>query len=160
MTLTTYEFKAKDSGDTQRLAEAIGKLCGKGSLIALDGSMGAGKTRFTQSLAKAIGVKGIVNSPTFTIIKEYQGEVLPFYHMDVYRLQEIEVSELGLDEYFYGSGVTVVEWASVIPDLLPEEHLHIEIQDLGNSARFIQVTPRGEPYESWCRQLKENGMIW
>ncbi|MBJ8193242.1 tRNA (adenosine(37)-N6)-threonylcarbamoyltransferase complex ATPase subunit type 1 TsaE, partial [Bacillus cereus] len=80
-----------------------------GTVIALDGDLGAGKTRFSQALARAIGVPDVVNSPTFTIIKEYEGTTLPFYHMDVYRLSIEEADELGLDDYFFGQGLTVVE---------------------------------------------------
>lgn len=102
-------------------------------------------------------MKGIVNSPTFTIIKEYEGEQLPFYHMDVYRLSLEEADELGLDDYFYGNGVTIVEWASLIKELLPPERLELFIERLENDSRRIQLTGTGEPYADWCEALNEIG---
>ena len=133
---------------------------GPGTVVALDGDLGAGKTRFSQSVARALGVKGVVNSPTFTIIKEYEGDRLPFYHMDVYRISDREAEELGLDEYFFGDGVTLVEWAEIIRDLLPPDHLAVRIRYTGEQQREFELTPHGEPYTGWCRQLKENGTIW
>ncbi|MGO4545891.1 tRNA (adenosine(37)-N6)-threonylcarbamoyltransferase complex ATPase subunit type 1 TsaE [Paenibacillus sp. 2TAB23] len=143
--------------DTIALAELLAAWVKPGVILALDGDLGAGKTRFSQAFAKAIGVKGIVNSPTFTIIKEYEGECLPFYHMDVYRLSQDEADELGLDDYFFGDGVTIVEWASLIKELLPAERLELYIEHLGDEARRIQVTGIGEGYASWCRAINEMG---
>ncbi|PYI52912.1 tRNA (adenosine(37)-N6)-threonylcarbamoyltransferase complex ATPase subunit type 1 TsaE [Paenibacillus flagellatus] len=130
-----------------------------GTVVALDGDLGAGKTRFSQSVARALGVPGVVNSPTFTIIKEYEGERLPFYHMDVYRLSEEEADELGLDDYFFGDGVTIVEWAERIRTLLPPDHLEIRIGHAGERVRRFELTPHGGLYERWCAQLKENGTL-
>lgn len=141
------------------MAEALAAFMDAGTVIALDGDLGAGKTRFSQSVARALGVQGVVNSPTFTIIKEYEGERLPFYHMDVYRISESEAEELGLDDYFYGDGVTLVEWAEIIGRLLPPDHLAIRIRNTGERERVMELTPHGEPYTAWCRQLKENGTI-
>jgi tRNA threonylcarbamoyladenosine biosynthesis protein TsaE len=150
--------------DTDRLASALGELTEAGAVVTLDGDLGAGKTRFSQAFAKALGVPGVVNSPTFTIIKEYEGR-LPLYHMDVYRLSVEEADELGLDEYFYGAGVTLVEWASLIEELLPPERLELRIErverpDGGSfTERVIRLTPYGAVYEGWCRKLNENGML-
>ncbi len=143
--------------DTVRLAELLADWATPGTVLALDGDLGAGKTRFSQAFAKGIGVRGIVNSPTFTIIKEYNGEHLPLYHMDVYRLSEQEADELGLDDYFYGDGVTIVEWASLIEALLPPERLQLYIEHLGGEARRISVSGIGERYAAWCRQLQAMG---
>ena len=101
----------------------------------LEGDLGAGKTAFTKGLAKGLGVTRMVNSPTFTIIKEYMGS-LPLYHMDVYRVSESE-EDLGFDEYFEGDGVTVVEWAHLIKDHLPEEILTIYIYRLSDTSRLL-----------------------
>ncbi|XID96270.1 tRNA (adenosine(37)-N6)-threonylcarbamoyltransferase complex ATPase subunit type 1 TsaE [Paenibacillaceae bacterium WGS1546] len=139
--------------ETVAFAEALARLASPGTVLALDGDLGAGKTRFAQAFAQALGVKELVNSPTFTIIKEYEGETLPFYHMDVYRLSMEEADELGLDEYFHGEGVTLVEWASIIEPLLPEERLHLRIETTGSESRAIRCRPIGSPYEEWCRQL-------
>lgn len=143
--------------DTADLARKLAGWAQPGDLIALDGDLGAGKTRFSQAFAAAIGVQGIVNSPTFTIIKEYEGDKLPFYHMDVYRLSPDEADELGLDDYFYGDGVTIVEWASLIGELLPDERLELHIEHLGGDSRRIAVTGYGERYAGWCRALSGIG---
>jgi tRNA threonylcarbamoyladenosine biosynthesis protein TsaE len=148
-------WHAKDAADTARLAARIAGWAAPGTVIALDGELGAGKTTFSQAFAKAIGVQGIVNSPTFTIIKEYEGSSMPFYHMDVYRLSLAEADELGLDDYFYGAGTTIVEWASLIGELLPAERLELMIEHADDGdARVIRVTGIGEPYAAWCEQLQ------
>ncbi|WP_138755742.1 tRNA (adenosine(37)-N6)-threonylcarbamoyltransferase complex ATPase subunit type 1 TsaE [Paenibacillus sinopodophylli] len=143
--------------DTVALAELLADWVKPGVILTLDGDLGAGKTRFSQAFAKAIGVKGVVNSPTFTIIKEYEGEKLPFYHMDVYRLSQDEADELGLDDYFFGDGATIVEWASLIKELLPAERMELFIEHLGDEARRIRLTGFGEQYASWCRAVQEIG---
>jgi len=150
-------WMAENEQDTVRIAELIAGWAGPGTVLALDGDLGAGKTRFSQAFARAIGVREVVNSPTFTIIKEYEGRHLPFYHMDVYRLSLAEADELGLDDYFFGSGVTIVEWASLIEELLPQERLQLYIEHLGGERRRISVTGTGEPYIGWCVQLKALG---
>ncbi|WP_199624438.1 tRNA (adenosine(37)-N6)-threonylcarbamoyltransferase complex ATPase subunit type 1 TsaE [Paenibacillus alkalitolerans] len=154
-----YRFYAGSENETERLAKHLAMRAGPGHLLALDGDLGAGKTRFSQALAKALGVKETVNSPTFTIIKEYEGERMPFYHMDVYRVSPEEAEELGLEEYFFGSGVTVVEWASRIPELLPDERLDMYISVLGATEREFALTPRGFGYEAWCGKLAELGVL-
>jgi len=154
-----YHYEAKDESDTERLAEALGALLAPGSVLALDGDLGAGKTRFSSALAKALGVQGVVNSPTFTIIKEYEGREMPFYHMDVYRLSQAEADELGLEEYFEGSGVTVVEWASLIPDLLPAERLEMYIAVTGASSRSFALTAYGGKYAAMCERLADEGVL-
>lgn len=151
----TAEFvhHAATEADTAHFAAGLAQLAVPGTLLALDGDLGAGKTRFAQAFAQALGVPGIVNSPTFTIIKEYEGGKLPFYHMDVYRLSLSEADELGLDEYFHGEGVTLVEWASIIEPILPPERLHIRLESTGPYSRKIVCRPFGQNYEIWCRQL-------
>ena len=136
-----------------QLARWLAAYAGPGDLIALDGDLGAGKTAFSKAFAAAAGVSGLVNSPTFTIIKEYEGEKFPVYHMDVYRLSQEEADELGLDEYFYGDGVSLVEWASLITDLLPAERLELYIEHTGGDTRLIRLSGIGERYASWCEAL-------
>ncbi|KIL37780.1 hypothetical protein SD70_30745 [Gordoniibacillus kamchatkensis] len=155
-----YTYASGSEADTDKLAAALGGLASSGAVLTLDGELGAGKTRFSQAFARALGVTGVVNSPTFTIIKEYAGR-LPLYHMDVYRLSAEEADELGLDDYFYGDGVTLVEWASLIAELLPSERLEILIAHApgGSSGRLITLLPHGEPYDGWCRQLRSEGLL-
>lgn len=145
------EWIAASLQETAELAQELASLAAPGTVIALDGDLGAGKTTFSQHFAAALGVPGIVNSPTFTIIKEYEGERLPFYHMDVYRLTLEEADELGLDDYFFGRGVTVVEWASLIPELLPESRLELFIETQDDGSRKMTMTGRGLPYRDWVQ---------
>lgn len=154
----SYDYLSHEERDTEELAKRLASWIQPGTVIALDGDLGAGKTRFSQALARAIGVEDVVNSPTFTIIKEYQGTKLPFYHMDVYRISPDEADELGLDEYFYGQGLTVVEWSSIIPELLPAEYFHIYIEYTGERERVFHCRAYGMPYTQWCEQLNENGV--
>ena len=149
-------WTAADEADTERLASLLADWSEPGTVLALDGDLGAGKTRFSQAFARALGVKGVVNSPTFTIIKEYEGR-MPFYHMDVYRLSPAEADELGLDDYFYGEGATIVEWASLIGELLPPERLELRIEHLGGSGRRFALAGTGPRYAAWCEQLAEMG---
>ena len=152
-----YRYISKSPADTDQLAAWLAERAFAGAVIGLDGDLGAGKTAFSQSFARHLGVKGVVNSPTFTIIKEYEGR-LPLYHMDVYRLSQDEADELGLDEYFFGDGVCLVEWSRLISELLPDDYLHIQIETLGLSERSITVKGSGEPYGQWCHDLNENGV--
>lgn len=155
----TYAFHSANEEDTSRLAHELARLFVPGSVIGLDGDLGAGKTAFSKAVGTALGVEETVNSPTFTIIKEYEGRTMPFYHMDVYRITLEEAEEMGLDEYFYGEGATLVEWASLIEDILPQERLSVYIETVGFTERRFQLTPHGHLYESWCGTLKEQGLI-
>ncbi|KYG33046.1 tRNA threonylcarbamoyladenosine biosynthesis protein TsaE [Alkalihalobacillus trypoxylicola] len=132
-------------------AEKIAKQLFPGAVLTLEGDLGAGKTHFTKGIAKGLGVKRVVNSPTFTIIKEYSGR-LPLYHMDVYRLDD-QFEEIGLEDYFYGQGVTVVEWASKIRPQLPKERLDIEIFRTGDTTRNIILSPIGSQLEQICEEI-------
>ncbi|AZK48957.1 tRNA (adenosine(37)-N6)-threonylcarbamoyltransferase complex ATPase subunit type 1 TsaE [Paenibacillus lentus] len=149
-------YEAKDLQGTEELAAYLAAQAAPGTVIALDGDLGAGKTAFSQLFAKHLEVQDTVNSPTFTLIKEYEGR-LPFYHMDVYRLTLEEAEDLGLDEYFYGNGVTLVEWASIIEDILPEQVMHIYIEAGAGTERKMWLSGRGEPYEQWITILRQNG---
>ncbi|GGA27563.1 tRNA threonylcarbamoyladenosine biosynthesis protein TsaE [Paenibacillus physcomitrellae] len=150
-------YRAGKLEDTQRLADRLARLAAPGTVMVLDGDLGAGKTAFSQAFARALEVKEHVNSPTFTIIKEYEGR-LPFYHMDVYRLSLEEADELGLDEYFFGEGVTLVEWGSLIEELLPESRIHLYMEVMESGERQIYIYGQGEPYTAWTADLKENGV--
>lgn len=148
-----YIFVTQSPEDTRRWAERLAQHLQPGDVISLEGDLGAGKTTFTQGLAKGLGVAGVVNSPTFTLIKEYQG-VMPLYHMDVYRMDD-EFEELGFDEYFFGEGITVVEWASRIRSSLPSELLDIYIKRMEGDAREIRLTPKGDHFQRVCEEMSE-----
>lgn len=151
-----FSYYARNEKATDELAAKLAAIVQAGTVITLDGDLGAGKTRFSQGFARGLGVEGIVNSPTFTIIKEYEGR-FPFYHMDVYRISLEDAEDLGLDEYFYGDGVTLIEWSKLIEDILPEDRLEIRIERSGDNERMFRIIPHGEPYTAWCHAFKENG---
>lgn len=151
-----YQVEINSLEDTYKLAHALGKLLFPAAVICLEGDLGAGKTTFTKGLGEALGVKSVINSPTFTIIKEYDGK-LPLYHMDVYRIEN-ENEDLGFDEYFFGDGVTVIEWAKKIMSQLPKERLEIYIYAEVNK-RIFQFNPQGEKYENICEVLKREKFI-
>lgn len=149
--MSTYQYETKSAEETMSFAEKLGSLLQKGDVLTLAGDLGAGKTTFTKGLAKGLGVTRTVNSPTFTIIKEYSGR-LPLYHMDVYRLEDSD-EDLGFDEYFLGEGVCVVEWAVFIEDYLPEERLELVISHKGDDEREIQLKPIGSRYEERVKEI-------
>lgn len=150
-------IKTSSAAETGMLGEKLGTLLGAGDLICLYGGLGAGKTCFAQGVARGLGIEGAVTSPTFTLINEHYGR-LPFFHMDVYRLDSVtEMEDLGYEEYFYDGGVTLVEWAEKIDELLPEDRLDISIDrtGAGEGEDFRQVTlsPRGERFRLLIKEL-------
>ncbi|MFY4777364.1 tRNA (adenosine(37)-N6)-threonylcarbamoyltransferase complex ATPase subunit type 1 TsaE [Metabacillus sp. RGM 3146] len=153
--MNSFVFESSHPEDTGELASRLAGLLFPGAVLTLEGDLGAGKTTFTKGLAKGLGIKRNVNSPTFTIIKEYSGGKLPLYHMDVYRLGDQE-EDLGFEEYFEGEGITVVEWAHLIKDQLPEERLDIEIVHIENDRRQITFSAKGESYLKLCKELFKN----
>lgn len=134
-------FIAETADDMRQWAARLGRLLKAGDCLALYGDLGVGKTTFTQGLAMGLGVAGAVDSPTFTLVKEYRGR-LPLYHMDLYRLEEAE-EELGLDEYWEGDGVTVVEWPEVMAPMLPEDRLEIHIRREVGGRRVVIAQATG-----------------
>ena len=115
--------------ETERIGEAIGRASEPGTVVALIGDLGTGKTTLTKSIARGLGVTETVTSPTFNIIREYTTGRIPLYHFDVYRIGDPdEMFELGYEEYFYGDGICVVEWADIIEELLPEDAVIIRIE--------------------------------
>ncbi|MFX3630892.1 MAG: tRNA (adenosine(37)-N6)-threonylcarbamoyltransferase complex ATPase subunit type 1 TsaE [Ectobacillus sp.] len=146
-----YEIITSSPDETMQLSQRLGAMLQEQDVLILEGDLGAGKTTFTKGLAKGLEIKRVVNSPTFNIIKEYKGR-LPLYHMDVYRLEESE-EDLGFDEYFYGTGVTVIEWAHLIESYLPEALLKISLFHAGDNRRRITFEPKGERYIRLCEEL-------
>ncbi|RFU63135.1 tRNA (adenosine(37)-N6)-threonylcarbamoyltransferase complex ATPase subunit type 1 TsaE [Peribacillus glennii] len=146
-----FEFISNNEDETGQFAKKLAGRLHEGDVIALEGDLGAGKTAFTKGIASGLGVTRNVNSPTFTIIKEYQG-ILPLYHMDVYRVSDAG-EDLGFEEYLEGEGVTVIEWAHLIKDQLPEHLLTIYIFRIGETSRRLVLEPRGERYVSLCKEI-------
>lgn len=140
--------------DTEKLGKIIATCIKKGTVICLDGDLGVGKTSLTQFIAKEFGVKEYIVSPTFTIIKEYEGK-LPFYHMDVYRIDsEDDMYDLGYDEYIYSEGVTIIEWSHLIEGILPIERVNIDIKRIDDDKRRINISGKGSVYEKLSLELK------
>ncbi|MCH1627443.1 tRNA (adenosine(37)-N6)-threonylcarbamoyltransferase complex ATPase subunit type 1 TsaE [Fredinandcohnia quinoae] len=149
--MKNYELITYSPEETWEISYKLAEQLQPGDVLTLEGDLGAGKTTFTKGLAKGLGITRTVNSPTFTIIKEYHGR-LPLYHMDVYRLEN-SCEDLGFDEYFEGEGVTVVEWSHLIEEQLPVNRLVITIQNQGETTRKINVQPIGERYHQLCEEL-------
>ena len=149
--MNQFELYTTDSNETDKFAAKLAGLLRPGDVIALEGDLGAGKTTFTKGLARGLEIKKTVNSPTFTIIKEYHGR-MPLYHMDVYRVAD-SYEDLGFDEYFDGDGVTVVEWAHLIEEQLPTNRLTVFLFQEGQEKRKIVFEPRGERYEQLCKEI-------
>ena len=117
------------AGETFEFGQKIGREAKPGQIYTLDGDLGTGKTVFTQGVASGLGITEPVNSPTFTIIQEYEGGRMPFYHFDVYRIGDIEeMEEIGYDDYFFGEGVCLIEWAQLIEEILPQSVISIKIE--------------------------------
>ncbi len=127
--------------DTERLAQTIATLVTRGDVLLLHGDLGAGKTTFSQFFGKALGIEQKITSPTFNIIKSYEGKLL-FHHMDCYRLEGAE-DDLGFDEYFYGDGVTIVEWPEMIEEFLPEDYIELNLKYIEDSKREIEIQAMG-----------------
>ena len=146
-----YKLTMRSEEDTVYLAQNIESEKFPNMVICLDGELGSGKTVFAKAFAHAMGIEGVTSS-TFNIIKEYNGE-LPLYHMDVYRLEENEAPNLGIDEYFTKGGVTIIEWAELIKDYLPDERLDIKFKIIDENTRVLVLKPYGEEYIRICEDI-------
>ncbi|MDE6202215.1 MAG: tRNA (adenosine(37)-N6)-threonylcarbamoyltransferase complex ATPase subunit type 1 TsaE [Lachnospiraceae bacterium] len=132
--------------ETFELGKKIGQEAMPGTVYTLTGDLGAGKTVFTQGVAAGLGITEPVNSPTFTIVQIYEGGRCPFYHLDVYRIGDIlEMDEIGYEDYFYGDGVCLIEWADLIEEILPEHLVRIQIaKDLEKGFDYRKISLQGE----------------
>jgi len=145
----------KKASDTIRLGKRFASHLASGDVVALVGELGSGKTTFTKGVAEGLGVKDSkrVNSPSFVIVKEYEG-ALPLYHFDLYRLKGKSALETtGYEEYFWGDGVCVIEWADKITDLLPEGHMRVEISFGKNEERAIKFVPKSSRYKKISEKM-------
>ena len=132
-------FKTKSVGETIALGEELGKKLIPGAVVALNGGLGAGKTYLSKGIARALGFSGEVKSPTFTLINIYEGRV-PVYHFDCYRLKNnADLENIGYEEYFYGDGVTVIEWADKIRELLPNKYIEVKLTVVDEDKRRIEI---------------------
>ena len=132
-------FYTSSPDETMELGRKIGEGLKGGDVVALVGELGTGKTLFTQGIVQGLGVKGYVKSPSFTIVNKYEGS-LPIYHLDLYRLGDVnEIYELGIEEYLYGDGVCIIEWAEKAYSLLPEKYVLIKFFYTGEKTRKIEI---------------------
>lgn len=149
-----YKLTMKDEYETIELAQNLESEKFPNMIICLNGELGSGKTLFTKGFAKALGIKENITSPTFSIIKEYDGE-LPLYHMDVYRLDG-NTNGVNIEEYYTKGGVVIIEWADTIKDILPKERLDIKIKVLDENKRVLIINPYGKQYEELCEAVLWN----
>jgi tRNA threonylcarbamoyladenosine biosynthesis protein TsaE len=155
VTMVHLELVTHSSEETQRIGADIGERARAGDLILLVGDLGAGKTCLTQGIARGLGLHDHIPSPSFVLVREYQGR-LNLYHIDFYRLGDSrEIAELGISDYLNGGGICVVEWADRAPNLFPEEHLLIRFEHLAVNERRLRFEPRGQRYVGLVEQLKE-----
>ncbi len=146
-----YRVTTKNEFETIEIAQNFESEKFPNMIICLDGELGSGKTVFTKGIANALGIEETITSPTFTIIKEYEGE-LPLYHMDVYRLDG-NTDGVDIEDYFTKGGVVVIEWAETIKNILPEERLDIKFKVLDENRRLLVFEPHGEKYEELCEAV-------
>ena len=144
-------IETHDPEETFEVGRTIGMNAKPGQISTLTGALGVGKTVFTQGVAAGLGITEPVNSPTFTIIQEYEDGRLPFYHFDVYRIGDLEeMEEIGYDDYFFGQGICLIEWAELIEEILPEKRIEVTIEkdlEKGFEYRKITIEERGEKTE-------------
>ena len=144
--------------ETQQLGIHMGKLGLPGDTFLLVGSLGAGKTCLTQGIARGLGITEYTPSPSFVLIREFYGR-LPLYHIDLYRLDQVEeIADLGLDDYLYGNGICVIEWAEKGLSLMPQEHLMVRINLLGETSRCLKFEPYGQRYREIVDELGKGGI--
>lgn len=146
-----HQIKTKTEEETIKLASRLALLLKPGDVVTLEGELGTGKTTFTKGIAQGLGVKQNITSPTFTIVKEYDGE-LPLYHMDAYRLEHSD-EDIGFEEYFDGDGISVIEWAKFIDTYLPEFRLNIGFQYVNEHERLLTFEPSGSHFEKIINEL-------
>lgn len=147
----TKEFKTFSADETIELGKRIGEKLIPGNVVLLTGDLSAGKTTITKGIGASLGVKRVINSPTFTIVKEYNGDC-PLYHLDLYRLDGLN-NDFDLQDYIEGDGVCVIEWPFQVSEILPNEYLEIKIERLDEFTRSITVISHGSSYANVVESL-------
>lgn len=141
---------------TEELAKVIGEVALPGDNLVLTGDLGSGKTTLTKGIARGLGIEQMIKSPTYTIIREYDQGRLPLYHMDIYRVAA-SGADLGLDEYFEGDGLSVIEWGNLLEEALPEDYLELilEKSDTDLEYRYVKLQAYGEQSEAFKQRIVE-----
>ena len=147
-----YKITTYNEHETSLLAENIESEKFPNMVICLMGDLGSGKTVFVKSFANALEIDEPITSPTFNIIKEYLNSELPLYHMDVYRLDDVN-EDLGIEDYYEKGGITIIEWADMIKDMLPDERLDVKFKIIDENTRVIILIPHGKVYEDICEAV-------
>lgn len=141
-------YHSQSSDETFALGKMLGQACNPGDIILLNGDLGVGKTVFSKGLGAGLGIQEPIASPTFTVLQIYEEGRLPLYHFDVYRIADVEeMDEIGYEDYFYGNGVCLIEWAGLIKEILPEETISVTIEkDLKKGFDYRKITVSGCAY--------------
>jgi tRNA threonylcarbamoyladenosine biosynthesis protein TsaE len=147
LTITTHARQ-----ETQEIGQKLGSLAAPNMVFLLQGDLGAGKTTLTQGIARGLGVKRTVTSPTFNLLKIYQGR-MPLYHIDAYRMEGVD-QDLGLDEFLDDDGLTVIEWSQFMPSLIPDTYLRVSIRLLEGDGRQMDFEAHGAAYEALLEALQ------
>ena len=149
-------YESCSANDTMQLGSRLGKLCKAGDVILLNGDLGVGKTVFSKGLGKGLGITEPISSPTFTILQVYEEGRIPFYHFDVYRISDLEeMEEIGYEDYFYGEGICLIEWAEQIQEILPDRTIKVSIaKDLERGFDYREIIIEG--MELLSRPILEN----
>lgn len=142
------KIRLKNSDETIELGKFIAASLQAGDVVLLDGELGAGKTTLTKGIALQLGITRNVKSPTFTLIREYMEGLIPLYHMDMYRLENSDPFEAGVEEYINGDGISVIEWSEFIEELLPSEYLKVVISKIDDDQREAELIASGKRYEN------------
>ena len=149
-----YTFTTESSQETQKLGYEIGQLCEPSDLILLTGELGAGKTCLTQGICRGVGFDGFASSPSFVLVREYAGSI-PIYHIDLYRLDDMEeVIELGLEDYINSEGLCVIEWADRAQAYFPANHLRINIKHISLNERSFELSATGQRYIRFLEKIR------
>ena len=150
--MNDYKITSHNVDDTLEIAQNLESEKFPGMVICLNGELGSGKTVFVKGFASSLGIKETITSPTFTIVKEYLDGEAPLYHMDVYRLDNAN-NEIGFSDYFNKEGISIIEWADMIEDKLPDERLDINFVVVNEDTRVLKFIPHGAKYEELCNRV-------
>lgn len=156
-----YKIISRNETETEAIGRFIGAFLKPGDILCLNGDLGAGKTTLTKSIGKALEIQEYITSPSFTIVNEYHDGKYPLYHFDVYRINDLEeLYEIGYEEYFFGEGICIIEWANMIEELLPENVIQLELHRTNEeNLREVWIAPttRGEALVKGLKEYETVG---